>query len=292
MAVTVQQSLERFVHQHYDRNRQAGHRAEHCVSLLIDYLQGWSGLLPPEWGGGEEGSQQEWERELDAQMERMLGDADRSPPADLGALTIDQLDEEHLREFIGWYLLKDMALDGRGIRNVLEMLRQWIDFAYRQRGLDRDRYHRFVAAFEECAPEGERAVVAAHALQRLVTSGALPVVGGRARSPVVSLLAVAARLGIAEEGGGCTHWMRVDDVDAESLPLILPPALHPYLREGDVVQVTLARLADGGVRLVESGALFPASSWVDALVMEQYRPVDRVEQQEQGWESSEDDLLH
>ncbi len=292
MPVTVQQSLERFVHQRYDSNRQSGREAEACANLLADYLQMWSGLLSHEWREGEEDAPEEWERELDAKMEQMLGGDATPSQADLGSLALDQLDEEHLREFVGWYLLKDLALDSPSLRGVLEMLRQWIDFAYRQRGLGRTLHRRFVETFEECAPEAERAVVAAHALQRLVLSGALYARSAQDSSMIECLLSATARVGVARCGDPCTHWLSVDEVEADRLPVTLPEALHPYIRSGDVVQVSLAQHADGAIRLVESGAIFPASTWVDAMMMEQFNPFDTVQGGADVWGAPSSDLLH
>ncbi|MDQ6963592.1 MAG: hypothetical protein Q9M13_01585, partial [Mariprofundales bacterium] len=110
MPVTMQQSLERFVHLHYDTNREAGQVAEVCVNLLADYLQSWSGLFQHGDSGGDM-ELQEWERDLDEKMMQLLNDDTAPPAVDLGSLSTEQFDEEHLREFVGWYLLKDMAFD-------------------------------------------------------------------------------------------------------------------------------------------------------------------------------------
>jgi len=289
MPITMQQSLERFVHLHYDANREAGQVAETCVNLLSDYLQAWSGLF--QYGeGGSELELQDWERDLDDQMMQMFK-GDTAPPAvDLGSLSIDQFDEEHLREFIGWYLLKDMAFDSLMLKGVLDMLQQWLHFALRQRALSKENYQLLIEILQETAPEAERATIAAHALQRLVLSGSLYPLSA-AKSPAIEcLFAATARISVAEAGEPCSHWLAVDEAEADRLPITLPKALHPYLQQGDVLQLCLAQHADGEARLVESGALFPASTWVDAVMMDRFDPSDVMS--EPNWEPVSKEMLH
>jgi len=289
MPITMQQSLERFVHLHYDTNREAGQVAETCVNLLSDYLQSWSGLFQYGEGGGDV-EPQDWERELDEKMMQMFKGDTAPPAADLGALSIDQFDEEHLREFIGWYLLKDMAFDSLMLKGVLDMLRQWLHFALRQRALDKAQYQLLLDTLEETAPDAERATIAAHALQKLVVSGSLYAVPAAKSTVIECLLSATARISVAEEGEPCSHWLAVDEVEADRLPITLPNALHPYLQQGDVLQLCLAQHADGEARLVESGALFPASTWVDAVMMDRFDPSDVMS--EPNWEPLPKDMLH
>jgi len=289
MPITMQQSLERFVHLHYDSNRQAGQVAETCANLLSDYLQSWSGLFQYE-GAGDDFDAQDWERDLDDKMMQMFN-GDTAPPAvDLGAFSIDQFDEEHLREFIGWYLLKDMAFDSLMLKGVLGMLQQWIDFALRQRALSKKQHQLFMDTLHETAPEAERATIAAHALQKLVLSGSLYSRPAAESTVIECLLAATARISVAEPGEPCSHWLGVDEVEADRLPITLPNALHAYFQQGDVLQLCLAQHADGEARLVESGAIFPASTWVDAVMMDRFDPSDVMA--EQHWEPLPSELLH
>ncbi len=289
MPITVQQSLERFVHQHYDRNREAGQMAESCANLLADYLQFWSGLFPAETADADI-EPAEWERDLDAKMTQMLHGDSEPPAVDLGNLTMERFDEEHLREFVGWYLLKDLAFDSTMLQGVLEMLERWIGFALRQQGLGAEQHRILTETLHEVAPEAKRATVAAHALQKLVLSGSLYARPAAASSPVTALVSATARVSVAEPDAGCSHWLSVDEVGADRLPLTLPEQLCRYVQQGDVLQLCLAFHADGEARIVESGALFPASTWVDAVLMERYDPNDVMP--ELPWEPLPDGELH
>ena len=289
MPITVQQSLERFVHQHYDSNREAGQLAESCANLLADYLQFWSGLFHADVAEADI-EPAEWERDLDEKMTQMLHGDNEPPAVDLGSLTMERFDAEYLREFVGWYLLKDMAFDSLMLQGVLEMLEKWIGFALRQQGMTAEQHRELIATLHEVAPEAKRVTVAAHALQKLVVSGTLDTRSVANPSPIKALVSATARISMAEPGDGCSHWLSVDEVGAERLPVTLPEGLRAYLQQGDVLQLCLACHADGGMRIVESGALFPASTWVDAVLMERYNPSDAVA--EQAWEPLPDGVLH
>ncbi|MDQ6950055.1 MAG: hypothetical protein Q9M26_00145 [Mariprofundales bacterium] len=275
MPATVQQSMERFIHHRYHTDRETGHMADACMNLLSDYLQFWSGLFQQD---GLEMAEElssdtaDWERELDAKMAQWMDD-DTAPVNDLGSLTIDQMDEEHLREFIGWYLLKDMALDSHQVRELLDTLGGWISFSRRNHALEPKQADAFSSILEQTLPETVRAATAANALQQMVQSGQFRAPPATDRCTLRGFVAGMARLRPAQG----SYLLTFDDNEIASIPITLPQVLHPLLREGDVLHIYLASYGDQRYRLVDSGPLFPASTWVEATLMERFAPMDTIE---------------
>jgi len=297
MSVTVQQAMDRFVHHRYHTDRESGRMADACMNLLSDYLQFWSGLFEMDGMGMADAPAIEvadWERDLDDKMAQWMQD-DTSPVNDLGALTIDQMDEEHLREFVGWYLLKDMALDSNQLRELIEALMAWVDFSQRNHTLEVEQASRFTAILEKSMPESVRAATAGNALQKVVQSGCFSAPNGVEKRPkLLGFMAGMARIAPcdvdAQQAGQATHWLSFDDPEIAAVPVNIPLPLHALLHEGDVLHVYLASYDDQSYRLVDSGPLFPASTWVEAALMERMAPVDGVETME--WDQSQEPLLH
>ncbi|MDX8409931.1 MAG: hypothetical protein R8J84_07840 [Mariprofundales bacterium] len=275
MPLTMQQSMERFVHHRYHNGREPGRMAEACMNLLSDYLQHWSGLFQAE-DIHDEVAPQPWEQELDDKMVQWL-DGDTEPVPDLGALTIAQIDEEHLREFVGWYLIKDMALTSNQAREIIDTLQAWVEFCQRNHSLDLAQGKQFLDLLQQSAPETVRAVIAAHALLQMVRSGQLSPPSPSTAPPLQGFVSGMARLMPAKQTTTASHILVFDDQEVIPIPILFPTALHPLLHAGDVLHIYLASYSDGSYRLVDSGAIFPSSTWLDATVMERFRPDDAID---------------
>ncbi len=276
MPLTMQQSMERFVHHRYHNGREPGQIAEACMNLLSDYLQNWSGLFQAE-NIHDEVTPQDWEQELDDKMVQWL-DGDTEPLPDLGALTIAQMDEEHLREFVGWYLIKDMALSSNQAREILDTLQAWVAFCQRNHSLNRTLGKKFDDLLQQVIPETVRAVTAAHALLQMVQSGQLSPPHPSNSRTLQGFVSGMARLMPAGSSTTASHLLVFDDQEVTPIPILLPTALHPLLQAGDVLHIYLAAYSDGSYRLVDGGAIFPSSTWLDATVMERFSPHDTMDE--------------
>jgi len=84
-------------------------QVEECIELFSEYLLHFSDLFQ-ESEEYEEGSMDEWEAALESYVEHLFdGDTEHVP--DLGSMPLDVLDAEHLRDFLGWFLLRIPGMD-------------------------------------------------------------------------------------------------------------------------------------------------------------------------------------
>jgi len=254
--ISVQEALDRFLfaqrgQEHEDEHFEAG------IERFIDYLIYYSDLFQdPEEPDDSELA--EWEAALEQYMEQLFeGDTEQAP--ELGSLPLSQLHEEHLRDFIGWYLLREPGIDSLAVEEHVQLIRQWIEFLHEKEWLDNERYHVFLDTLRETAEESVRSVKAARLLFHYVRLGA----------------GVPPRLRGQRFADFVEGHARVDAMDEKSIrlsfdnqerligPVPLPEEIRRYLQPGDVLDVELGE-RDGQWMIVDIGPVYPASVYVEA----------------------------
>jgi len=253
--ISVQEAMDSFL---FEQRRQ-GHDeyAEPMIEHFIDYLLYYSDLFqdPEE---PDDSALAEWEAALEQYMEQLFeGDLEQAP--EVGVLPLSQIDGEHLRDFIGWYLLREPTVDSLEIESLAGMVRQWIEFMYGKGWLDRDRYHVFLNTVSETAEESIRAVKAARLLLHYVRLGAgIPSrLRGRRFSDFVEGHARIARM-----DDKAIH-LNFDSQERVIGPVVLPDEIRGYLRIGDVLDVELGQREEQWM-IVDIGPVYPASVYVEA----------------------------
>ncbi len=253
----LQEAMDAFVLGQMRQDTGRGRMAEGCMEALADYLLHFSDLFQDE-GEHEEGALAEWEQALEANMEQLF-DGDVEPIAELGGLELGQLDAEHLRDFLGWYLMREVAADSSMIRDYCGVLRSWLDALGRRRWLSETARLEFRSVIDELEPACLRAAKAAHLLFHFVRlgSGVAPRLRGQRFSEFAEGHARLMRI------EGQHVWLQFDN-HAEAIgPLWLAEEIVRFLEPGDVIDVELGLRGDTWL-MVDVGPVYPSAVYVDA----------------------------
>lgn len=253
--ISVQEAMDRFLFQQHEAG--SDEPVESTMEHFIDYLLYYSDLFqdPEE---PDDSALAEWEAALEQYMEQLFeGDTEQAP--DIGGLPLSQLDGEHLRDFIGWYLLREPGVDSLELERHVEVMRQWIEFMHAKGWLDHEHYHVFLGTVQETATESIRAVKAARLLLHFVRLGAgvPPRLRGQRFS---SFVEGHARIVAIDDGA---IRLNFDNQERMIGPVVLPEEIRRYLQPGDVLDVELGE-RDGHWMIVDIGPVYPASVYVEA----------------------------
>jgi len=253
----MQEVLDGFVRAQSDRDGEHGPVAEACMEYLADYLLHFSDLFH-DFEEFEESGLEEWESALDAHMEELLG-GDIEPALDLGPLDLDQFEPEHLRDFLGWFLLRELDGDSVAIEEYCAVLRDWLAFCGRQGWLSEVRRMDFMTVVSEMEPECIRTAKAARMLFHYVRlgSGVSPRLRGKRFARFVEGHARILRL------AGKELWLHFDSQGGHIGPVMLPEEIMSLLREGDVLDIELGERGDTWL-IVDIGPVYPANIYVEA----------------------------
>ncbi len=260
--IPLQETMDDFV-KHVGSGRRA-QDASACLEALAGYLAHFSDLFG-EHEPVEEELGEEWERELEEQMVRLL-EGDLEPVSDLGNLPLARLDPEHIRDFLGWFALRETG-DAATIRTWSRVLRAWFAHNVRRGWWSQADALAFRAVLDQVAPEAVRAARLAQALFHFVRAGIGGAPGHRGRrfSRFVEGHGRVSRL--TDEG----IWFRFDNAAAasgeEPGPVRLPKPLLALAREGDVFDVELG-LRGGEWQIVDLGPVYPGCVYVEAEAFE------------------------
>lgn len=262
--LALQESMERFVQSEQEADA-AEHHTETCMDALAHYLLHYSDLYQePE--GEEEPDFAEWEHNLEEQMVRML-EGDVEPALDLGQTPLAELDPEHIRDFIGWFVLRESG-DPELIEAYAEVLRRWFAFMVHRGWWQREEQVVFEQVLDDVVPEAVRTARAARVFYHFVRSG-----GGvppRLRGQRFSEFAEGhARVTAIRKGA---LWFAFDNHEGEIGPVALPKVILDMVAEGDVFDLELGLRGDAWV-LVDVGPIYPACVYVEA---EEYQDLDKI----------------
>lgn len=259
--------MDRFVQARMRESGEAGELAEECMEGLADYLLHYSDLFQDEFVETEEPQLADWEEALEAQMSDLLeGDMESAP--ELHGLRLAQLEPEHMRDFFGWYLLRELGDDATGIEAYAETVRQWLDFMTDCGDLDAPRRLEFLAVVNDMAGECARAARAMRLLFHYVRlgGGISPRLRGKRFSRFVEGHARVLEL-------GAQHLMFGFDSRPERIgPVPVAREIAGLLREGDVLDVELGLRGDVWL-MVDIGPVYPASVYVEA---EEFGPPGKI----------------
>ena len=265
---TLQQAIDSFVLQLpmvYKSNSGEISEAETCLEILAQYLIHYSDLFQ-EQDMGAESDFAEWEEGLELHMMELLdGDIDAS--SDLGSLPLDKLDPEHIRDFVGWFLLRETC-DAELIQTYANVLQQWIDFIHLHDWWKQGEYLGFVETLVEVTPTAIRAARLARVLFHYVRSG-----GGvppRLRGKQFSCFIEGHGRVVSLENNAMQ--LNFDNQDQQIGPVILPRPIFELVELGDVFDVEMGLRDDVWV-MVDIGPVYPACVYVE---VEEYQGLEKL----------------
>jgi len=94
---------------------------------MADYLLNYSDLFQDDFLDTDESPLEDWEKSLEAHMHDLM-DGDMESSAEVYGLELEQLEPEHLRDFFGWHLLREMSGDATAIEEYVQVIHQWLAF--------------------------------------------------------------------------------------------------------------------------------------------------------------------
>jgi len=232
---------------------------ETCMEMFADYLLYYSDLFQDE-AELDDVSLDEWEAALEGYIEKLFeGDMERT--AELGGLLLSQIDAEHIRDFLGWYLLREPAIDSLGVELFATVLHAWADFMHVKEWLDDVEYETLVDVLDDIVSESSRATKVAHLLLYFVRlgGGVSPRLRGKRFEEFVEGHARIDSIDLDAK-----HvFMGFDNQDKLIGPVSLPLEIMSYLCKGDVLDVELGKRGGQWV-MVDIGPVYPASVYVEA----------------------------
>jgi len=250
----IQESFDQCIQSQNNTSQQETHNT---LELFGEYIVYYSDLsLDDE--EAEPLQQQDWEQPLDLLMEEWL-DGDLDAVVNLGALTLEQLHVEHLRDFLAWFLVREADVSSLIVRQHTDVLLHWVTFLRLQDAIDPITWLTYRDALEETAKETIRVCKAAHILFHFIRlgSGMSPrnrekkftdFIEGHAR--IVSIKSHTLSLGF-------------DNQQQHIATVMLPEAIIDLLQVGDVMDVELG-LRNHEWYIVDAGPIYPACIYVEA----------------------------
>ena len=261
---TLQASMDSFV-QHLSADEEASAQSEICLETLAQYLIHYSDLFQDQ-ELGEDAEFVEWEHELEEHMVELLH-GDLEPASDLGQLPLSALDPEHIRDFIGWFLLRETS-DAELIESYADILRQWVQFIHERNWWEQADYLGFIEILGEITPAATRAARLSRVLYHYVRSG-----GGmppRLRGKQFSRFIEGHGRVISIEDQALQ--LSFDNQDEKVGPIRLPRPICEMVETGDVFDVEMGLRGDTWV-MVDIGPVYPASIYVE---VEEYHGLEKV----------------
>lgn len=257
----VQEAIDAFIRHEHGHNAQRADEAEACLAAFSDYLLHFSDLYHDAYEDGDM-ELEEWEEALNASMDRLLGD-DVDAMTDLGSLALSAVDAEHLRDFFGWYMLREQGADAATMETHSVAMRRWLDYLSSKRWIERSAYMEFVSVLHEMADDAIRVAKASHLLFHYVRLGAgvAPRLKGKR---FTSFREGHARIASVGEQQITLQF----DGEAVIGPVLLASGITELLRVGDVIDVELG-LRDDVWIIVDVGPVYPGSVYVDS---EEFQP--------------------
>jgi len=263
----LQDAMDRFVRTRRLQDTEQGKLAEACMESLADYLLHYSDLFQDDMVETDESPLADWEQALDAHMDELM-DGDMESGVGLYGLKLNQLEPEHMRDFFGWHLLREMSGDAAAIEECVLVTRQWLAFLSEKGKINHSRYLEFLAVVDELVPDCERAAKAARLLFHFVRlgSGMSPRLRGQRFSRFVEGHARIATIEAHQV------FLSFDNQEERIGPVPLAREITGLLKQGDVLDVELGLRSDVWM-MVDIGPVYPASVYVEA---EAFEPLNRV----------------
>jgi len=262
---TLQETIDAFIRKTAADQSEALNHAEQCMDALTTYLLHFSDLFDDQ-EVLDDGEYAEWEENLEAHMTNLLqGDVEAA--GDLGQLPLKSLDPEHLRDFLGWFLLRETG-DAELLQACADALRAWGAFVHGRGWWTQSEYLGFSEVLADIRPAAIRVARLSQVLFHFVRSGTgvPPRLRGQRFSRFV-------------EGHG-----RVSEINDHGLrfnfenqgenvgPVLLPAPILDLIEAGDVFDVELGLRGDRWV-MVDIGPVYPRCVYVE---VEEYQGLEKI----------------
>lgn len=259
--------MDEFVHSraNFSSGNDVHSSEEQCMEMLAQYLIHYSGLFQ-DVELADEADFAEWEEALERHMADLL-EGDVEPASDLGVLPLDALDPEHLRDFLGWFVVRETS-NAELVQTFSNVLQAWVKFIYQQRWIDHNSYRGFIEVISEIAPDAIRVARLSRVLFHFVRSG-----GGispRLRGKRFSRFVEGHGRVISIDSHSVTFGF--DDMGEQVGPVMLPQVILEMIGESDVFDVELGLRDDSWV-IVDIGPVYPATVYVE---VEAYQGLEKI----------------
>jgi len=264
MVLLLQDAMDRFVRTRMLQDVEQGRLAEACMQSLADYLLHYSDLFQDDLIEMDESPLADWEQALEMQMGELM-DGDVESAVELHGLELEQLEPEHMRDFFGWHLLREMGGDAAAIEEYILVTRKWLTFLAEKGEINHSRHLEFLTVIDEMAPECERTAKAAHLLFHFVRLGSG--ISPRLRSQRFSrFIEGHARIATIE-----AHqiFLSFDNQEECIGPVSLALEIANLLKPGDVLDVEMGLRSDVWM-MVDIGPVYPACVYVEAEAFEPF----------------------
>lgn len=263
----IQEAIDRFLLYWRAEELKNFDETERCLDLFAQYLIHFSDLFREEEMEDEDSPLAEWEEALSSYVERLF-DGDVEPSSELGSLLMSQLDPEHIRDFMGWFLLREPGVDSIYVQANANVLKQWITFLTRRHWLTKERKLDFISAIHEMEEEAVRAVRAARLLFHHVRLGS----GVAPRFRKLRFAEFIEGHARVEQIRDNALWLKFDNREWEIGPVQLPVGIIDYLQPGDVLDIELGMRGEMW-QIVDIGPVYPREVYVEA---EEFKVPEKV----------------
>jgi len=239
--------------------------AEECFEALAQYLIHYSDLFKDQ-DLSDDADYAEWEQGLEEHMAKLL-DGDIDPVGDLGKLALDKLDPEHLRDFLGWFVLRETS-DADVLHAYTKALIGWAEFMHAEGCLNKSEYLAFTQILAEVGLAAERTARVSQVLFHFVRSGTglSPRLRGQRFSRFVE-----GHARVSEIENGFLHF-NFENHGEEIGPVVLPQVVLDLIEVGDVFDVELGLRGDSWV-MVDVGPVYPGCVYVE---VEEYQGLEKL----------------
>jgi len=240
-------------------------QAEQCMDALTTYLLHFSDLFDDQ-EMPDEGEYAEWEENLESHMNDLLqGDIELA--GDLGQLPLKSLDPEHLRDFLGWFLLRETG-DVELIQTHAETLSAWVEFVHAHDWWSQNEYYEFKTILDDIMPAAMRVLRLSQVLFHFVRSGTgvPPRLRGQRFSRFVE---GHGRVSTIADGG---LYLNFENQGEKIGPVLLPRPVLDLIETGDVFDVELGLRGDSWV-MVDIGPVYPHCVYVE---VEEYQGMEKI----------------
>lgn len=255
-AIALQDTMDQFILTR--KQTESDEHVETCFELLAEYLLHYSDLFQEEYEEPDAEQLAAWEESLEEYVDQMIN-GDHEGAVELGSLPVDYFDPEHLRDFIGWFLLREPGIDSLELIAFGDILRDWLQFIHRKGWISDERHVLFTAVFKEMMPDAIRAVKAARLLLHYVRlgRGISPRMRGKRFSRFVEGHARVESLRKKQIN------LRFDNLDESIGPVMLPEEITKHLQLGDVLDIELG-LREKHWVIVDIGPVYPFDIYMEA----------------------------
>lgn len=257
--MTVQEAIDQFDAASMSDDRTHGQEVERCLDAFAAYLLHFSDLFHDD-EHFDESALEEWEESLGAYMEQLF-DGDVEPTQDLGGLTLNQLDPEHVHDFLAWFILRETEGDQEAVQICGRVMQEWVEYLAGRGWIDMADKLGFLESIRDAVEMGQRVAKAARLLLRFVRMGSSMPEAVRTL-PFADFVEGHARL-FQIEGRAIT--LRFEEDGPLVGPIELPEEIITLLREGDVMDIEVGRRGEIW-QIVDIGPVYPASVNVEPEV--------------------------